>query len=106
AEVERHGAGLAVRVEELDREILGLLDEGRVRRAVERGRHALDGGAAMIAQHLQRDGIGTHHSVSRTRLPSPSARARQPAGPSTAESGWVTMAGPVKLAPGLRSWRR
>ncbi len=55
AEIHRHRDSQPGRVGQHHREVLRLLDEGRMRGAVERIGHVLGRGAAMIGENLQRD---------------------------------------------------
>ncbi len=60
AEIARAGEGHAVGRGETRCEILGLLDEGRMRGAKQRERHRLGRGLGVIGEDLQGDGIDRH----------------------------------------------
>jgi len=88
-------------------EILGLLDEGRMRRSVQRISHAFGGGDAMVLQNFERDLVDCHGQASkfRMRLPSASTSVRKPSRIQLVVSSCATIAGPLKDWPARKSAR-
>ena len=63
AQLVGRGEGLAVGIGEAGGEVLRLLDEGRVRGAQERARHALRRGGAVVGEDLQRHLVDGHGAL-------------------------------------------
>ncbi len=80
-ELRRCCVGLAFCRREASREVLRLLDEGRVRRAIQRERHAFGGGASVVLEDLERNLVNAHEVVPfrvMTRFPNESTLAAKP----------------------------